>query len=146
MMIFGIEQVGEILHRLFQSGIFYDIEHEAGKITYDIGNEKSGFISVLDENESNSISYTVSRLAREAAEEYPESDFARWYNEYPSKAGRRFVFELLGKKVYHEFVFSEKTGQIFKGDRYVYEDGEEVVFGCFGIDMKNTGILEFSKK
>lgn len=115
MMIFGIEQVGEILHRLFQSGIFYDIEHEAGNITYDIGDEKSGFISVLDENESNSISYTVSRLAREAAEEYPNSDFARWYvYEYEADSMAEFVIMVVDKLPDEMPPWMEETNQTLK--------------------------------
>lgn len=79
LILFKLEDVGDILFRLFESGISYSIESDCKNITYDLGDNHGNFINVLDDTESKSISYTISRIAREAAEEYPGSSFAVWY-------------------------------------------------------------------
>ena len=154
LILFKLEDVGDVLYRLFESGISYSIESDCKNITYDIGDANGNFIDVLDDMESKSISYTISRVAREAAEEYPDSGFAVWYRGLlgrdSGKAVRRALFEIGGRMIFHEYTISDKYPFLkIENERYCWGDGTT----CETIETIKPakkdigfGILEFSKQ
>lgn len=150
LVLFKLEDVGDILNRLFESGISYSIESDCKNITYDIGDGDGNFDKVLDENESKDISYTISRIAREAAEEYPSSSFAVWYRGLRSMAAektkRRALFEVNGKMLFHEYTISDKLPMEFESERYCWGDGTTAEVRGYETGISPGGVLEFTKQ
>lgn len=151
LILFKLEDVGDILFRLFESGISYSIESDCKNISYEIGDANGAFNGFVDEVESKSISYTISRVARAAAEEYPDSSFAVWYRGLiPSDSNqpiRTALFEVKGKMLYYEYTIDATSPNLtFKNERYCWGDGKTAEFDTKSQKGHNAkGILEFSK-
>lgn len=79
MVLFKIEQVGEVLQRLYDSEIdimLSSLLHQGH--TYGLGT--FGVITgELQGPKSASITHTIDSMAFAAARDYPESDFSKWY-------------------------------------------------------------------
>lgn len=150
LILFKLEDVGEILFRLFESGISYSIESDCKNITYDLGDNHGNFINVLDDTESKSVSYTISRIARESAEEYPGSSFAVWYKGLLSSGAgqpmRRALFEVGGRMLYHEYTLTnDPKGLSIENERYCWGDGTDAERMTFDENPRVGGVLEFTK-
>lgn len=84
MTLFKIEQVGEVLRRLYDSEInvelssFWDTGYQ-----WRLGDYANGYPEIEPipkQLEACCLESAITGLAFAAQREYPESDFAKWYN------------------------------------------------------------------
>ena len=84
MILFTSSQVGEVLQRLYDSGINISISSDiADGFRPSIYADGRGSLLLLP---SKSIMNVVDGLAFAAARDYPNSDFAKWYRSKDSNA------------------------------------------------------------
>lgn len=85
MVIFKIEQVGEVLLRIYDSEINIELSSFwDGGYQWLLGDKANGYPEieyVPPHPEINSVVDAITGLAFAAAREYPDSDFAEWYSQ-----------------------------------------------------------------
>jgi hypothetical protein len=82
MRIFNLENVGEIIQRINESGInahlsWYDLEG----FDYVIGNNLFGYTRSKKPSNPRDLCAVISVMAYEAALLFPGSNFAKWYEK-----------------------------------------------------------------
>ena len=87
MVNFSVQQVGEVLQRLYESEINILISSfwDAG-FDWNLGDSMNGFTDASQNVRSWGIANTVDVLAFHAQKMYPESEFAKWYKQQEEAA------------------------------------------------------------
>ena len=87
MILFTSAQVGEVLQRLYNSEINIELSSfwDSG-FDYKLGDTLNGFSEVPQKILSTSIINTIDAIAFAAVNQYPDSDFAKWYRSKDSNA------------------------------------------------------------
>lgn len=90
---FSISETGEVLQRIFDSGINLKIQWvSSAGIDWEIRNEqneaveKSSLNASIPNPEWGKIEYSVSALAYEIHRLFPQSEFGKWYAELAAPA------------------------------------------------------------
>ncbi len=83
MVKFAITQIGEVLERLHHSEIDFRITSVWPNVGFDMGGDSIGTARTEIGSNISAIRETVNQIAFEAAKKYDESDFAKWYKEFP---------------------------------------------------------------
>lgn len=84
MIRFRKEQIGEVIERLYDSDINARIEWfwDAG-YNISLRDDRNGFVGLNDapKVDDYDIAETISALAWQARQIYPDSEFSKWYDE-----------------------------------------------------------------
>lgn len=82
---FSQDRVGEVLQKLFESEIDVSLQGVGGlRFDWSVGDQKQPDKVRSVSPTNNDLATTVSWIANIAAQYYPGSDFAKWYNTLPA--------------------------------------------------------------